>query len=145
MNVYKIYNHIECKNCDHSFTSGEFPQKLEIKYEVVYDYTRWGPEFLECPKCKHLNKRSRRKPFYKMRWYEKGWTLMVMLFVAFFYSLFIAIVVGSFFLAYVYFDWPKNYKFKIEYSEIVIGLLVFGIPVVFDYFKNFFQSDNTLK
>ena len=143
MGVYKIYNHIECKNCDHSFTSGEFPQKLEIKYEVVYDYTRWGPELLECPKCKHPNKHFRQKPFYKMRWYEKGWTLIVLLFVALFHGLFIATVIGGLLFAMFYFASPSNSE--IEYHQTVILILFLTLYLVFDYFNNFFQSDNTLK
>jgi uncharacterized C2H2 Zn-finger protein len=85
--LYKIYPNIECENCKHSFTSGEFPQKLKIKYKVVHEYTRWGPEFLECPKCEHHYLFLDRKPFHKMNIIEKCRTLFVMLLPALFSGL----------------------------------------------------------
>jgi len=140
--LFEFYPNFQCNNCKHSFNTGEFSQKLKTKYRFVHENTRWGPSFCQCPNCEHHNY-FQQKPFYKMRWYEKGWTLMVMLFVALFYGLFSAIAIGSVLFAMTYFYLPSN--FKIQYSEIVIGLLVFGIPVVFDYFYKFLHDERFLE
>ena len=76
-----LYKNIKCENCDHSFTGGW------SRSGTIDNFTNWGPEFLECPKCEHHYLFLDRKPFHNMNIIDKGWTLFVMLLPALFSGL----------------------------------------------------------
>jgi hypothetical protein len=135
-----LYKNIKCENCDHSFTGGW------SRSGTIDNFTNWGPEFLECPMCKHHYKFWDRKPFYKMNIIEKGWTLFVMSFHTLLYGGGIVIMgVAVLFFIGNYFDFDIDDNSVSALNEIFMSLIPIGIVIYgYYYFKDFFEDDKYL-
>jgi len=155
MGIYKIDNHVECENCSRLINRDEFAIKLRLEYQILYAWTKWGPSIYQCPNCEHLNEFKNQRPFYKMRWHQKGWTILVMLIYTLFLGLITiptigvvwSIVTHPSLIDYLFERWDDNFSKLL--MENLVPFLMFTIPpflliFIWGYWNPFFRDDKRL-